>query len=69
MLDPLIYKDQNSYLTINDVEVSDNRFAIIQTKEEYQFVDHISQQMWLGKSAVWKINSTRDDGVTFKEEN
>ena len=25
--------------------------------------------MWLGKSAVWPVNSTRDDGATFRIEN
>ena len=69
MLDPLIYKDQNNYLIINNVEVSDNRFAIFDNSEEFKFVDHISNQMWLGKSAVWAINSTRDDGLTFRIEN
>ena len=69
MLDPDIYRDQNTFVQINTVEVNDNRFSLLDLSDDYHFIDSSSSNhMWSGRAAYWNINSTRDDGKTFKME-
>lgn len=69
MLKPHLYRDMNTYVRFNEVQMSDDRFAIIEWPQNYHFLDSHSTNSWEGPIGEWAMNLSRDDGKTFQTEN
>ena len=56
-------------MRFNEVEMADDRFAIIEMPKKYSFLDSHSTDQWTGPIGEWAVNVSRDDGKSFNIEN
>jgi hypothetical protein len=68
MLDPKSYRDINNYVRKNQLSFNTNRWQLIETPREYNYVDVVQMPPWIGTISTWNVKSSRDGGKTFYDE-